>query len=44
MTKEEEFFKALDSLYVQLGASIVDDIKQKALEALKEAKSHSIKA
>lgn len=36
MTKKEECLKALNCLYLEVPASIADDVKQKVLAALEE--------
>lgn len=42
MTKEEECMRALLYLYLEVPSIIVDDIKEKVIDALNEAKNSAI--
>lgn len=42
MTKEEECMKALQCLYLEVPSVIVDDVKQKVIDALNEVKNCTI--
>lgn len=44
MTKEQECMKALQCLYLEVPSVIADDIKQKVIDALNEAKNCVIPA
>ena len=44
MTKKQECLKALQCLYLQVDATIADDVKRRVLEALDEANKNFVLA
>ena len=43
MTKKEECLKALQCLYLEVDATIADDVKRRVLDALDEASKNFVK-